>query len=277
MRKAWYAMDKIKIKDLEIYSHHGVLKEENILGQKFLVSVTLFVDAHQAAKQDDLKQSINYAEVAYFIKDFMEQHTFQLIETVAEQLAYGILKQFPLTEQVKLEVKKPWAPILLPLDTVSIEIERRWHTVYLGIGANLGNKEDNLKQAIAMLQQEETCKVTKVSDFIITAPVGGVEQDDFLNGALEVKTLKTPEELLTLIGSIEASLKRVRTVHWGPRTIDLDILLYDDLVINTEKLIIPHKEMHKRAFVLQPLAAIAPQVMHPILRENIAQLSEKVC
>lgn len=265
-------MDKIKITNLEVYCHHGVYKEENILGQKFLVSVDLYTDIKTAATDDDISVSINYGQVCHYIKELMENNTFKLIEAVAECLATHILIRFPLAEKVRVEVKKPWAPILLPIETVGVEIEREWHTAYLSIGSNLGDKDANLKQAIALLEEDKHCKVTKCSKFIVTEPVGGVKQDDFLNGALEIKTLRKPLELLDLITEIEAKLKRVREIHWGPRTIDLDILFYDDIVMNTERLTIPHSQMHLRNFVLEPLNEIAPSMKHPLLEKNVYTL-----
>ena len=273
-------MDKIKIKNLEVFAYHGVLKEENVLGQKFIISLTMYADIKKAGNSDELQYSINYAEVSQFITEYMKSHTHQLLETVAEQLSKELLIRFTTEyvelKKVKLEIKKPWAPVLLPLETVSVQIKRKWHTVYLGIGSNLGDKEENLKKAIALLEQDKYCRVIKVSDFIVTEPVGEVEQDDFLNGALEIKTLYDPEELLELIGKIESELKRVRVVHWGPRTIDLDILLYDNKIYHSKDLIIPHKEMHKRAFVLEPMAEIAPFKKHPVKKKTIQELLEEI-
>lgn len=269
-------MDKIKIKDLEIYGHHGVLKEENKLGQKFLIDIVLWMNTKEAGKTDDLKKSVNYAEIAHFVKEFMETHTLCLIETVAERIASEILMEFSLVKKIKIEVKKPWAPILLPLDTVSVEIKRKWHKVYLGIGSNLGEKEKNLLDAIALLEERKDVKVKTVSNFILTEPVGEVEQDDFLNGAAYIETLLEPEELLKVLKEIEKKLKRVDTVRWGPRTIDLDILLYDKKRLVTDDLIIPHKEMHKRSFVLEPLTEIAPYIIHPVYNKSIEQLKHEI-
>lgn len=269
-------MDTITIKDLEVYGNHGVLKEENVLGQKFLITAVLYVDAAKAGDSDQLEDSVSYAEVAHEVNDFFKEHTYQLIEAVAQQLAYRILMKFPV-EKVSIEVKKPWAPILLPLDTVSVKLERQWHTVYFSIGSNMGEKEKNLKDAVNMLDENPKIRVTKISDFLVTEPYGGVEQDDFLNAALEVKTLLTPREILAEIGKIEQALKRERLIHWGPRTIDLDILLYDDQVVREPDLCIPHIEMHKRQFVLEPLEQIAPQAVHPLLEKTVYQmLSELV-
>lgn len=265
-------MDKIKIKDLEVYCNHGVFKEENVLGQKFLVSLTLFLDTKCAGSVDAIDRSVSYADVAHFVNTFMKEHTFKLLEAVAEHLAEEILLHFARIEAVTVEIKKPWAPILLPIDTVSVEIERSWHSAYLALGANLGEKEDNLRQAIALLDADSRTRVTRVSSFITTEPMGEVEQEDFLNGAVEIKTLRTPEELLSLVAGIEEQLKRVRTVHWGPRTIDIDIIFYEQLVLASERLTIPHADMQNRDFVLIPLAEIAPQMVHPLLNQNVYQL-----
>jgi dihydroneopterin aldolase/2-amino-4-hydroxy-6-hydroxymethyldihydropteridine diphosphokinase len=267
-------MDQIKISNLEVFCHHGVYKEENVLGQKFLVSLVLYADLRAASFSDDLTQSVNYGKVCHYIKSEMENTTYKLIETLTEQLARKVLLHFPLIEKVIVEVKKPWAPIMLPIETVSVVMERGWHTVYLSIGSNLGDKENNLNTAIELLKADELCRVEKVSPFIITAPVGGVEQDDFLNGAIELKTLRTPEELLNLIGEIEEKLKRVREIHWGPRTIDLDILYYDNEVIRTDRLTIPHPEIQNREFVLEPMCGLAPNHCHPILKKTVYQLYE---
>ena len=128
--------------------------------------------------------------------------------------------------------------------------------------------------AIRRLKERADCRVENVSDYLIIAPYGDVEQDDFLNGALELKTTLEPEELLDVLHEIEQEAGRVREIHWGPRKLDLDILLYDDTVVDTERLHIPHIEMHKRDFVLKPMAQIAPWKRHPLLGKTMSELCE---
>ena len=265
-------MDKIHIKNLEVFARHGVFPEENALGQKFVVSAVLYTSTREAGRADDLAKSIHYGEVSRFITEFMEQNTFQLLETAAERLAEELLLNTEHLEKIRLEIKKPWAPVGLPLETVSVEIERGWHTAYIALGSNLGDKEANLRLGVEGLRSTRGCRVEAVSDFLVTAPYGGVEQDDFLNGAMKIRTLLTPHELLERLHEIEQEAKRERVVRWGPRTLDLDILLYDDLILDEEELHIPHIEMCKRDFVLKPLCQIAPYARHPVYNRTAAEL-----
>ena len=159
---------------------------------------------------------------------------------------------------------------------MSVKITRFWHRAYIALGSNLGDKKGYLDLAVQRLTDAEGCYVEQVSDYIVTAPYGGVAQDDFLNGCLELSTLLTPEELLVLLHIIEAEADRKREVRWGPRTLDLDILLYDDLTMDSQDLTIPHVEMHKRDFVLIPLAQIAPWVRHPVLGKSVQEMREEI-
>ena len=267
-------MDKISIQGLEVYAKHGVYPEENTLGQKFVVSLDMYMGTRKAGLTDDLSLSVNYGEVCHFINDFMTKHTWKLIETVAERLAQALMSTYTLIEQLDMKIEKPWAPIGLPINSVSVSISRKWHTAYIALGSNMGDKKGYLDMAIRRLKEREDCRVEKVSDYLVTAPYGGVEQDDFLNGALELKTTLEPEELLDVLHEIEKEAGRVREIHWGPRTLDLDILLYNDTVVDTERLHIPHIEMHKRDFVLKPMTQIAPWQRHPLLGKTMSELCE---
>lgn len=269
-------MDKIKIQNLEVFAKHGVFMEETILGQKFLVNAILHTDMRVAGKTDAITDATNYGEVCHFITDFMTGHTFKLIESVAERLAEAILLQFPLIREVEIEIKKPWAPIGLPLEYVSVEVTRGWHQVYLSIGSNMGNKKDNLDFGIKQLQQIQQIKDIMVSSYIETEPYGVLAQDTFLNGAVSLQTILSPEELLDALHEIEAAAGRERLIHWGPRTLDLDILFYDDLIMDSKNLIIPHIDMANRSFVLEPLAQLCPGKVHPVLRETIQQMRDKL-
>jgi len=127
---------------------------------------------------------------------------------------------------------------------------------FLGLGSNLGNKVDNLRDAVSLIGDGPQTRVVAKSSLYSTAPVGYLDQDDFVNGVIEVETLLTPEALLALCQSVEETLRRVRLIRWGPRTIDVDVLLYEGCVSSDPILTIPHPRMHERAFVLVPLAEL---------------------
>ncbi len=157
-----------------------------------------------------------------------------------------------------------------------MEIERGWHTAYIALGSNMGDKKGYLEMGVEGLRHTRGCRVEAVSDFLVTEPYGLVEQDKFLNGAMKIRTLLTPHELLDRLNEIEQTANRERIVRWGPRTLDLDILLYDDWILDDERLHIPHIEMYKREFVLEPLCQIAPYVRHPVWNRTALELLEEL-
>lgn len=143
--------------------------------------------------------------------------------------------------------------------------------VCIALGGNIGDTESLIKRALEKMK-ERGINPVKVSTFIVTKPYGGVEQDDFLNGACVAETELDPETLLKNLLEIEKELDRVRKVHWGPRTIDLDVIFYEDRIIDTEFLKVPHPDMTNRLFVLEPLNEICPDWVHPVEGITVREL-----
>ena len=269
-------MDKIILKNVEIFANHGVFNEEKSLGQKFILDLEVFMDLKEAGKSGDLNKSINYGELCHKVEEVFKLESYDLIETAAEMVADYILYNYEHAEAVKVTLKKPWAPIGRHLDYAAVEIERSWHEAYLSIGSNIGNKEHNLNEAIKKMKEFKEIRVEKISSFIVTEPWGYTDQDEFLNGALKIKTTFSPKELIKALLSIESEMKRKRVIKWGPRIIDLDVIFYDDLLSDDEEIILPHPRMEEREFVLKPLSEIAPNKIHPLLNKRVYKLLDEL-
>jgi len=147
---------------------------------------------------------------------------------------------------------------------------------YIGFGSNIGDRLTHIQNAIHALSKTEGITLQKISSVYKTAPVGYEAQAEFLNGVAAIQTSLSPFSLLHTLKDIETEVGRQHRIRWGPREIDLDILIYGDLCLQTEKLVIPHPEMHLRGFVLVPLAEIAPDVVHPIFQETVQTLLERL-
>ena len=146
------------------------------------------------------------------------------------------------------------------------------HTAYIAIGSNIGNPYQNCTEAIHKISNNDSIKIISKSSFYQTSPVGGVEQDWFINCAIKINTSLTSDSLLFNLLNIESVMGRIRGGKWGPRLIDLDLLFYDSLISNKKKLTIPHPEIQKRNFVLMPLSDIAENLIHPVLKKTIGDL-----
>ncbi|MDD5021014.1 MAG: 2-amino-4-hydroxy-6-hydroxymethyldihydropteridine diphosphokinase [Endomicrobiaceae bacterium] len=146
----------------------------------------------------------------------------------------------------------------------------KYYPVYLSFGSNINNRKRNIEKALAELARNNINQI-KISSYYKTSPVGP-EQRDFYNLVGKFKTYLTPKELLNRIKEIENYLGRVKTVKWGPRIIDMDILFYSNKIIKEKKLTVPHKEIQNRLFILQPLNEISPNLIHPIYKKQIKTL-----
>ena len=150
------------------------------------------------------------------------------------------------------------------------------HTAYISVGSNLGNKLDNCRNGIAALTENADIRLIDQSPIYRTEPVDYLDQDWFVNYAVKIETDLDPFAILALIYSIEHGAGRVRDIRFGPRVLDLDIILYDDIVLNDSRLTIPHPRMHKRRFVLKPICDIDPDIVHPVLQQTMLALLENL-
>ncbi len=149
-------------------------------------------------------------------------------------------------------------------------------TAYIGLGSNLGDRKGNIDRAVKMLAARSKIVVSRVSDIIETPPLGSTDQPKYLNAVVEVRTHLAAHDLLRMFSEIEAALGRVRHGKWWPRTIDLDLLLFGDEVINSTELTVPHSQVHLRSFVLKGLCQLCPNMVHPVMNESVRDLAGRL-
>jgi dihydroneopterin aldolase/2-amino-4-hydroxy-6-hydroxymethyldihydropteridine diphosphokinase len=267
-------MDQINVQGIEFFAYHGVLDSEKQQGQFFRVDCTFSFDTSTC--HDDLTRTINYGDLAQDVVQFSQKNRYNLIETLANELAQHLLLQYQCMEEITITIHKPHAPIPVHFTNVTTTVTRGWKTCYLGIGSNLGNRKENLDLVRLEIAKENRMIELAASSYIETEPYGVTDQPRFLNAAIKVKTIFTPSQLLMFCHKVEHLAGRVKTRHWGERTLDVDILLYSNEVIFTSELKIPHPELHLRSFVLKPLCEIEPYLIHPIKKLEIQTLLKNV-
>ena len=263
--------NKILIRGLEVSACHGVLKEEKTNPQPFIFDADLYADFYSAAKTDDISATVNYAKACDILVAIATAKSYNLIETLAYEGVYALFEGLNL-KKITLTVYKPQAPVPHKFGTVGVTVTAEKEKVYLSLGSSMGDKKNYLDTAIKKLSQTRGISVRKISSYLETEPYGGVAQNGFLNCAVEIETYLTPRQLLEEIHRIEGECGRVRTVRWGDRTLDIDIIFFGSKTVAEEDLQIPHPEYFKRAFVLQPLKEIAPDFVCPVLLKKVKDL-----
>jgi 2-amino-4-hydroxy-6-hydroxymethyldihydropteridine diphosphokinase/dihydroneopterin aldolase len=291
-------LDQIRLIGVTARGRHGVFAQERRDGQDFTVDVVLHVDTRPAAASDDVTDTVHYGDLAVRIAEVVRGEPVDLIETLAARIAASCLASPDCADVVTVDVAvhKPHAPITEPFTDVVVairrdraellsvdpgelaglnqvsgpngldQLDRRPNepvSAVLALGTNLGDREATLRAAVAGLRDVPDLRVDVVSPVVETDPVGGPEQPDFLNAVVLVTTGLTARELLAACQSIEAGQGRERTVHWGPRTLDVDLIRYGDLLSADPVLELPHPRAAQRAFVLAPWLAADPQAWLP--------------
>jgi len=279
-------LDRLTLTGLRAHGHHGVYEHERENGQPFVVDVTVHLDLSTAGAADALAETIHYGELAEDIVGAIEREPVDLIETLAERIALLVLRRRP-ARLVDVTVHKPEAPIPVPFEDVTVTIQRQWTRAVVALGANLGDREATVRQAVLALAAHPAMRVLAASPIVETPALRPEGVDEaapaYLNAVVEVDTVLPPRALLAELHRIEAAHGRTREVHWGDRTLDLDLVTYGRERIADPGLVVPHPRAHERAFVLAPWAAMDEHAVLPgrgavvdLLAEVIERTGERV-
>ncbi len=255
--------DRIEINGIRTTSIVGALPHERQIPQPLRVDLSLEVDLTDAGRTDELGDTVDYGEVADRVVALVSEREDVLLERLVAAIADEVFS-FDRVDAVDVTLTKLRPPLAVDAASTAVRLRRtraemevvdeREHVALLALGSNLGDREGFLRFAV-----RELGHVTAMSDVYETQPVGGPDaQGPYLNMVVEVRTTLDPFALLRRCQRIEAEALRQRVVHWGPRTLDVDILFYDDVLVDSPELTIPHRHFADRRFVLQPLADVAP-------------------
>lgn len=260
--------DQIVISDLRVMALVGALAHEREATQPLRIDLTIEADLHDAGQSDELGDTVNYGMVAERVIALVAESKDILLERLATRLADEVLG-FSRVETVEVSVTKLRPPVPADVASTAVRIRRsilerdvvepRSRRAFIALGSNLGDRVSYLRGAVRGLS-----RVVAESQVFETDPIGGPDgQGAFLNMVVEIETLLDPFALLRRCQRLEAEAMRQRVVHWGPRTLDVDIVLYDDVEIRSDELVVPHPRFSERRFVLAPLADIAPDRCPP--------------
>lgn len=263
--------DVIAVRGIRAFGYHGVLPHEGEFGQEFIADVELRCDMSAAAGADDLMLTADYGAVAATVARLIAEERFALIETLADRIAAALLSQPSVTE-VTVTIHKPHAPMPVGVADVAVtRVRRAALRAFLGLGGNLGDPVAAMQQTVSALQETPGVEAVAVSPVYRTVAEGGVEQPDFLNAVVELRTDLSPHELLAVCQRLEQASGRVRDQRWGPRTLDIDILAIEGMRVNEPDLVVPHPRASTRAFVVVPWAEVSPQFQLHLPGPTMAQ------
>ncbi len=272
-------MDRITIRDISLYAYHGVLPEEKERGQEFRITVELALDLKGISKNDRLENTVDYSTVLEEIKSMVQKESYNLLETLAERMASRLLNTGPILE-AKVTVSKPRPPLAGITGGVEVSVSRKKystaeyprHTVCVGLGANLGNRSYHLQQAVEKLNHYPRTEIAATSCIYETEPVGIDTSQNFYNAALLIKTSLSPVNFLIRTKETERELGRSNKCEMSSRYIDIDLLHYQEVTMNTPLLSLPHPSIPHRWFVLVPLNEICPDLQLPGYQQTVKEL-----
>lgn len=278
----------LRLRGLRLVATHGVLAQERERAQPFEVDLEIEMDLAAAALGDDITSALDYADVLSLVEDAMGPPPANLLEHLALRVARSILASCDRANAVTVELRKLRPPVSFDLAWAAVMMRvtreaiggRSPARAFLGLGSNIGDRLSYIRAALAGIDD-----LVGVSSLYETEPVGGPpDQGPYLNVVAELRTTRSPRELLGLARELESAAKRVRGERFGPRTLDVDVLLVGDEVVDDEDLIVPHPRMWTRRFVTEPLHELAPELMPRGWRErsfgvvrNAGSVSDPCC
>ncbi len=257
-------MDRILIDDLRVMTVIGALPHERELAQPIRIDLSIGVDLHEAGRSDELAATVHYGLVCERITEMARDSKDILLERLAAKVADVVL-EFDLVDEVEVTLTKLRPPVPEAVESTAVRIVRTRaeaaapplvaHTAFIALGSNLGDREKYLRFAV-----RELGNVVAMSQVFETEPVGGPDgQGAYLNMVVKVETSLDPYAFIRRCQRIEAGALRQRVVHWGPRTLDVDLLFFDEVSIDGPELTVPHPRTFERRFVLTPLSEVAPE------------------
>jgi dihydroneopterin aldolase/2-amino-4-hydroxy-6-hydroxymethyldihydropteridine diphosphokinase len=262
-------LDTITLTGLRAAGFHGVFEHERRDGQDFIIDVTVHLDFAAAAAADELEQTVHYGVLAEAVVSAVERDPVDLIETVAERVA-NVALAYPAVQLVDVTIHKPGAPITVPFVDVAVSIQRARAVpvaAVLSLGANLGDREATLREAARQIADLDGVTVSATSTIVETPALtlAGVDESApaYLNAAMRIETTLTPDALLAELNAIENAHGRTREVRWGARTLDIDIVVFGDVVRDDSRLTLPHPRVAERSFVLEPWLQLDPAATLP--------------
>jgi len=253
----------------------GCYPHERLESQEIEISLQIALYSYNWIDTDKLDTTVNYDELIDYVQSLLPNTNYQLLESLAQYLAVSILEHYSLIQKISVELKKS-SICGVKAREISVSFAKsRQFKVALALGSNATNlPQQQLISAIEILG--EHVSAMKVGGFYLTKPVGFLAQANFYNTAVVGFTPLKPEELLSKIKAIEKLMGKEEICFNGPRLIDIDLILFDDLVYTHNFLHVPHKSMHLRDFVLQPLKDIAPDWIHPLFKQSISQIYDNL-
>ncbi len=262
-------MNEIKIDKIKFKANHGVFEFEKENGQYFYLSINIKTNFEETLFDDNLNNTIHYGYISEDAIKFLQENTFDLIETAIYRLSDFLFSKYNQIDELELEIFKPNAPVELDFKNISVKIKHKKTKVYISLGSSIGDLNKYFDDAIKMIKKTSGIYCLKESQRYSSLPLGGVAKEEFLNSVVEIETILTPTKLLKVLNDIESKLDRKREIKWDDRTIDLDILFYGNQIISKENLIIPHPEIENRDFVLKPLLDLNKNLRNPVNNKRI--------